>query len=109
MRVTVPTSGSTSAVRSVSPAGRSGANGSGDLTSLTYKRCRWPTVVESAYLAPKNLELLQFMQVWHPRTARVLERLSDDLLPRGTAGVSENDFRVIADTLDARYNAATKR
>jgi hypothetical protein len=60
-------------------------------------------------VAPKDVELLQLMQAWWPRMARVLERLSDHLLPRGTAGVSENDFRVIADTLDARYTAATRR
>ena len=49
------------------------------------------------------------MQAWWPRMAKVLEPLSDCLLPRGTVGVSENDFRVIADTLDVRYDAATRQ
>src|SRR5262249_28207165 len=35
---------------------------------------------DAALLAPKDLELLQFMQAWWPRLGRVLERLSDHLL-----------------------------
>jgi hypothetical protein len=64
---------------------------------------------EAAFLAPRDVELLQFMQAWYPRMARVLERLSDPLLPRGTSSVSENDFRAIVETLEARYAAATRR
>jgi internalin A len=64
---------------------------------------------KATLLAPKDVELLQFMQSWYPRMARVLERLSDSLLPRGSAAVSADDFRVVADTLDERYARATRR
>jgi hypothetical protein len=36
-----------------------------------------------------------------------VHHLSDPLLPRGTSSVNANDFRTIADTLEARYAAAT--
>jgi internalin A len=63
----------------------------------------------AALQAPKDLKLVQFMQAWWPRMAEVLEHLSDHLLPRGTASVSENDFQIIADTLETRYAAAIGR
>jgi internalin A len=58
-------------------------------------------------LAPRDLELLQLMQAWHPRFSRVLERLSDTLLPRGEAALRQDNFRTVVQRLNALYDEAT--